>query len=297
MKTTKRTFTSKIAVAALVFAAAVFSSGSAFATPYGTEITINDGITQGTPGVSGNAAAGVGTAKEDNEAEPGMVQSQAWDLEGFFLNGKNLTIVGGYNFYTGKSDGSKVLTAGDIFVDTNGDAVYSPNKITTSGFTYTPYELVNNSYFKYDYVLDVDWSSGKFDIVQLGTTSVLKDTEYGAAYNQASNPWKYDSLGNGTVIRSGLNFNTYNKASQSDTGFDGWSGTDGENNHYVATFDLSAIAFGSGLSGTIFHNTMECGNDNLLGQAAPVPEPGTMMLLGLGMLGMAVYGKRRMNRG
>ncbi|MDD2900211.1 MAG: PEP-CTERM sorting domain-containing protein [Desulfuromonadaceae bacterium] len=29
---------------------------------------------------------------------------------------------------------------------------------------------------------------------------------------------------------------------------------------------------------------------------APVPEPGTMMLLGMGMLGMAVYGKRRMNK-
>ena len=28
----------------------------------------------------------------------------------------------------------------------------------------------------------------------------------------------------------------------------------------------------------------------------PVPEPGTMMLLGFGMLGMAVYGKRRMNK-
>ncbi|HIJ88498.1 MAG TPA: PEP-CTERM sorting domain-containing protein [Desulfuromonadales bacterium] len=30
--------------------------------------------------------------------------------------------------------------------------------------------------------------------------------------------------------------------------------------------------------------------------AAPVPEPGTMMLLGFGMLGLAVYGKRRMNK-
>jgi hypothetical protein len=28
----------------------------------------------------------------------------------------------------------------------------------------------------------------------------------------------------------------------------------------------------------------------------PVPEPGTMMLLGIGMLGLAVYGKRRMNK-
>jgi len=34
----------------------------------------------------------------------------------------------------------------------------------------------------------------------------------------------------------------------------------------------------------------------IAGMSAPVPEPGTMMLLGIGMLGMAVYGKRRMNK-
>lgn len=38
-----------------------------------------------------------------------------------------------------------------------------------------------------------------------------------------------------------------------------------------------------------------CAND-VVYQEIPVPEPGTMMLLGIGMLGMAVYGKRRMNK-
>lgn len=32
------------------------------------------------------------------------------------------------------------------------------------------------------------------------------------------------------------------------------------------------------------------------GSNTPVPEPGTMMLLGVGMLGLAVFGKRRMNK-
>jgi len=30
--------------------------------------------------------------------------------------------------------------------------------------------------------------------------------------------------------------------------------------------------------------------------STPVPEPGTMLLFGVGMLGLAVYGKRRMNK-
>lgn len=264
-------------IAALVVAALgtfVSGVGSVHAATYGTNITIWDGV-------------GVGSKlnpSEDNEAEPGMVQSQAWDLEAFFLKGNALSLVGGYNFYKGKDS----MYMGDIFIDTDGDAVYSPNFI--GGGPYSSRQSVSNSLFKFDYVLDVAWTNTgdvKYNIIGLSSTSTLSLGYYGSQYNLPSNPWRYVYNSNDRQIATGLLVTDYGKASQDDTGMSGWAGTDGASEHYVATFDLSSIDLSRG---AVFHTTMECGNDNLLGK---VPDGAHTLFLLSGVLAALAAVRRR----
>jgi hypothetical protein len=64
-------------------------------------------------------------------------------------------------------------------------------------------------------------------------------------------------------------------------------------NVYVNFYDLPDFdSFRMASSGFAF----EADNIAIGNTTAPVPEPGTMMLLGIGMLGLAIYGKRRMNK-
>jgi hypothetical protein len=263
--------------------------GSAFA--FGTEITIFDE----------NGTQGIGAASEDNEAEPGMVQSQAWDLEGFFLDDNNiLTMIGGYDFVNGESD----LYSGDLFIDVDGDAVYGDidRTKTVAGFEITDQTNGNttvNDTFGYDYVLDMDFQDYTYDVYQL-TADSNTVTSY-QWQNQGSNPWRYDS--GGILLQENVSFGYTTGLSDAETGFSGW----GTNSHNVVTgLDLNFLASNVPVE-FISHFTMECGNDNLMGMgalaantsgggggmaASETPEPATMFLLGSGLVGLAGFRKK-----
>ncbi len=245
--------------------AAVFSASTAFALPMGTNITISDRVYSGT-GWYGN--------HEDQEVEPNCVTGQYWDMEGFFLDGYVLSMVGGYDMVNGR-DG---FTSGDIFIDINGDATYGPGTGGGSGNT-----TVART-FGYDYVLALDFQTMTYEVFALvdGVTTV--NVFY--AQNDESNPWLYND-GGISVGYSDITYYSNLTDAQVGNGLVGGL-------HNVARFDLSFLSFDPNFTGTFLaHYTMECGNDNLMGKGtAPVPEPATLLLLGTGLLGLAGFRKK-----
>lgn len=220
---------------------------------------------------SGTGWAG---AQEDNEVEPGMIQDQSWDLEGFFLNGNTLSLVGGYNFKTGNS----TYTSGDIFISTNG----APKVQNYAG----NYSIVDNDY-GYNYVIDLNWGdTNTYNVYAITKTSHVITAYY--LQNQGSSPWQYkhdDHNSEDSLVASGtIGYDPY-------TGglFSGWNGNDTHNELQV---DLGFLPVDVGF---YVHYTMGCGNDNIMGQYIPNPEPATMLLLGFGLIGLAGLGRRKIS--
>jgi len=237
---------------AILIVASSLLAASSQGIPLGMNITTSDRVHTGS-GWYGN--------HEDQETEPGTIATQTWDLEGFYLRGSKLTMVGGFDFRNGVSHGGHLYRSGDIFVDVNGDALYGPPAEGTGFGNGT----VANA-FGYDYAIRLNFGAMTYSVFQLTPSSTVSTT-IGESINQESNPWRYDQGGTLLAGYENLSMGYYGNLNDADVG--GLLG----GTHHALSVDLS-FAAGQDI---VTHFTMSCGNDNLMG-AAHVPETGATVL-------------------
>lgn len=172
--------------------------------------------------------------------------------------------------------GTSDTTLGDLFISTNG---------YTSGDSKTDTWLTGE---RWEYALVFD--------KHLPTSSTgslrLYEVAYGPSGGQGNilltnNYFKYS----GSIYREFQETRINTCYTQFDLGTIGIWAIDSTNGIISFNINKNDRLTGSDFG---FHWNMTCGNDTIEGGAsAPVPEPGTLLLLGGGLLGLAFYTKRR----
>lgn len=216
---------------------------------------------------------------EDQEVEPGMYGNQAWDLEGFFLNGNVLTMIGGFDFKDGSNEGSSTTWhPGDIFIALENKPKFGMPDADGTGTGRA--EIPNTFGYNFVYHFDALPGSMAFHLYEINANTTLKASYF--EDNDTSNPWIY--VRGGTEIGSGA-------AALSEYATDALLASAGYTGIIGGTHYSLSVNLPSNIAGSEFyiHYTMECGNDNLMGHQ--VPEPGTFLLLGLGLTGLAGFAR------
>jgi hypothetical protein len=256
----------------VAFAFTLFTSGAS-ANDIGVNITVSDKVWDN------SSNSWYNSSKEDQEVEPNMIYSQVWDLEGVFLKGNELSLVGGFDFNDGVASGGHTFTGGDLFI--------GPNPGVNYGNAGTVPSIPPMNIYGYEWAIRLNFTTNEYYVYSIDNTSLVELVYYEThtpLYNRASNPWRLVTTGL-TPYKTG-SFDYIEGLSNQLIGNSLTGGT----HNLVEGIDLG-LFMQSGKNFTV-HYTMECGNDNLIGQGTTVPEPGTLILLGSGLVAAAALRRK-----
>lgn len=225
-------------------------------------------------------ASSVGAfSQEDGEVSPG-IGGQNYDIEAMYavVDGDTLFFALVTGFDQGGEAGDILAPhydGGDIFFNFGGAAGYN------YAVRITEADSVSSTGIGNVYSGDFSPSGNSY----LNTDDVM------TPQHQVANPWRVDdaAVGGLGVTLVGTTTIAYNNDASA-----------ADHNVYEFALDLTALGLTGadvGSQGFNVHWTMECGNDYMdwaaPGQLIVIPEPATMTLLGLGLVGIAMRAKRR----